>query len=155
MPNGMPQTNPKHITLSQEKKVYFVSDHHFGLDAELSSSKREKKFVLWLEQIKKDAAAVFILGDLFDFWYEYKHAVSKGFVRVLAKLAELTDMGIDIRFFVGNHDMWMRDYFPTELKIPIYFKPQVFHINNKVFLLGHGDGLGPGDKNYKLLKKIF
>ena len=151
----MPMTKPKHITIAPDKKIYFVSDHHFGLPDKKESLKREKRFVKWLDQIKTDAQAIFILGDMFDFWYEYKRAVPKGFVRVLGKLAELTDAGISIYFFVGNHDMWMRQYLTDELNIPIYFEPQIFIINQQKFLIGHGDGLGPGDKSYKRLKKIF
>ena len=98
---------------------------------------------------------IFIVGDLFDFWYEYKHVVPKGYVRILGKLAEITDSGIPVHFFVGNHDMWMRDYFQTELNIPVYFEPKTFEFNQKKFLIGHGDGLGPGDHKYKFLKKIF
>ena len=155
MPNGLPMTNNKHILLRPQKKVYFISDHHFGLDTAVSGKEREKSFVDWLEKIKTDAQAVFILGDMFDAWFEYKKAVPKGFVRVLGKLAELTDAGVAVHFFVGNHDMWIRDYFTAELNIPVYFEPQVFQIQHKNFLLGHGDGLGPGDKSYKRLKKLF
>jgi len=155
MPNGLPMTKNKHINLPQDQKVYFVSDHHFGLEAKMSSKQREKLFIKWLDEVKDDAGIIFILGDMFDFWYEYKQAVPKGFVRVLGKLAELTDSGIDIRFFTGNHDMWMRNYLTEELNIPIYFNPEIFVINRHKFLIGHGDGLGPGDKSYKFLKLIF
>jgi UDP-2,3-diacylglucosamine hydrolase len=116
---------------------------------------RERKFVNWLDSIKKDAEILFLLGDLFDFWFEYKRAVPKGFVRVLGKLAELRDLGIEIHFFVGNHDLWMDDYFEKELNIPVYHKPKEFSFGNKLFLIGHGDGLGPGDKGYKRMKKLF
>ena len=98
---------------------------------------------------------MFILGDLFDFWFEYKHVIPKGFTRVLGKLAELSDQGIKIHFFVGNHDMWMRGYFEEELNIKVYQKPEQFKLNNKTFFIGHGDGLGPNDKGYKRLKKVF
>ena len=98
---------------------------------------------------------IFIVGDLFDFWFEYKKVVPKGFVRVLGKLAEITDSGIPVHFFVGNHDMWMDGYFEQELNIPVYHSPQVFEYNDKKFLVGHGDGLGPGDHGYKMLKKLF
>ena len=155
MPNGMPVIKYKHINVPAGKKVYFTSDHHFGLPGKMSSREREALFVKWLDEIRNDAHTVFILGDMFDFWYEYKLAVPKGFVRVLGKLAELTDQGIQMYFFVGNHDMWMRDYLTAELNIPIFFDPEVFTIDNQKFLLGHGDGLGPGDKTYKLLKKLF
>ena len=143
------------ITTSENKKVYFASDQHLGAPTSEASFPREKKFVAWLDEIKKDAEAIFLLGDLFDFWFEYKTVVPKGFVRVLGKLAELKDSGIPIYFFVGNHDLWMTDYFKTELNIPVYHEPQVFNINNKILLIGHGDGLGPGDKGYKRMKKVF
>ena len=116
---------------------------------------REKHVVSFLNEIKKDAAVVFILGDLFDFWYEYKRVVPKGFVRILGKLAELTDSGIAIHFFVGNHDMWMNGYFEKELNIDVYHDPKEFEFNGKKFLIGHGDGLGPGDHRYKFMKKVF
>ncbi len=141
--------------LTTNKKIYFASDQHFGAPTVAQSKIREKKFVHWLDTVKKDAEAIFLLGDLFDFWFEYKKAVPKGFVRVLGKLAELRDNGIQIHFFVGNHDLWMRDYFETELNIPVYYKPKVFLINNKTFFIGHGDGLGPEDKAYKRMKKVF
>lgn len=141
--------------MTSKKKIYFASDQHFGAPTVEQSKIREQKFVNWLDSIKKDAEAIFLLGDLFDFWFEYKKAVPKGFVRVLGKLAELKDSGIQIHFFVGNHDLWMRDYFETELGIPVYYKPKEFMFNNKLFLIGHGDGLGPGDKGYKRMKKVF
>lgn len=143
------------IDVSDTKKIYFASDHHLGAPTPEASLPRERKFVAWLDIIKKDAQAIFILGDLFDFWFEYKTVVPKGFVRVLGKLAEIRDSGIPIYFFVGNHDLWMRDYFEKELDIPVYHKPQEFTINQKKFLIGHGDGLGPGDKGYKRMKKVF
>ena len=143
------------ITTSNKKKVYFASDQHLGAPTPEASVPREKKFVAWLDEIKKDAEAIFLLGDLFDFWFEYKTVVPKGFVRVLGKLAEIKDAGIPIYFFVGNHDLWMHDYFEKELNIPVYHKPQEFIINSKKFLIGHGDGLGPEDKGYKRMKKVF
>jgi UDP-2,3-diacylglucosamine hydrolase len=143
------------IQTSGNKKVYFASDQHFGAPTHKASLPREKKFVAWLDEIKKDAEAIFILGDLFDFWFEYKTVVPKGFVRVLGKLAEIRDGGTPIYFFVGNHDLWMHDYFETELNIPVFHAPQEFLINQKKFLIGHGDGLGPGDKGYKRMKKVF
>jgi UDP-2,3-diacylglucosamine hydrolase len=143
------------ITTQQNKKVYFASDQHLGAPTTETSFPREKKFVAWLDVVKQDAEAIFLLGDLFDFWFEYKTVVPKGFVRVLGKLAEIKDAGIPIHFFVGNHDLWMHDYFEKELNIPVYHAPQEFLINNKKFLIGHGDGLGPGDKGYKRMKKVF
>lgn len=143
------------IRLSKGKTIYFTSDHHFGAPTKEASKPREKKFVKWLDHIKKDAQVLFILGDLFDFWFEYKYAAPKGFTRVIGKLAELSDEGIDIHFFVGNHDMWMRGYLEQEVNMKIYYKPHEFNINNKKFYIGHGDGLGPNDKGYKRLKKVF
>lgn len=137
------------------KKYYFLSDFHLGAPDSLSSRKREKEIVRFLDQIKNDAEEIFIVGDMFDFWYEYRKVVPKGYVRLLGKLAEITDMGIPVYFFVGNHDMWMKDYFLKELSIPVYFEPKEFTLRGRQFLVGHGDGLGPGDKGYKLLKKIF
>ena len=143
------------ITTSENKKIYFASDQHLGAPTPKASLPREKKFVAWLDTIKEDAGTIFLLGDLFDFWFEYKTVVPKGFVRVLGKLAELKDAGIDIYFFVGNHDLWMRDYFQKELNIPVFHKPQEFDINGKIFLIGHGDCLGPNDHGYKRMKKVF
>lgn len=143
------------MKLANAKKVYFASDQHFGAPTAELSFPREQKFVTWLDEIKKDADALFLLGDLFDFWFEYKTVVPKGFVRVLGKLAELRDSGIPIYFFVGNHDLWMYDYFEKELNIPVFHKPKHFTINGKEFFIGHGDGLGPGDMGYKRMKRVF
>lgn len=137
------------------KKIYFSSDNHLGAPTQELSKPREKKFLQWLDEIKDDAAAIFLLGDLFDFWFEYKHVVPKYQVRVLGKLAEIKDSGIPIYFFVGNHDLWMFGYFEEELGIPVYHEPQVFEFNDKKFFIGHGDGKGPGDKGYKRMKKVF
>ena len=143
------------IELPENKKIYFASDNHLGAPTVAESKSREAKFVQWLDTIKADAGAIFLLGDLFDFWFEYKKVVPKGFVRTLGKLAELRDSGIPIYFFVGNHDLWMDDYFQTELNIPVYHHPLEVECNGKRFLIGHGDGLGPGDKGYKRMKKVF
>lgn len=141
--------------MSEPKKIYFASDQHLGAPTAEASFPREQKFVAWLDEVKQDAEAIFLLGDLFDFWFEYKTVVPKGFVRVLGKLAEIRDSGIPICFFVGNHDLWMDDYFQKELNIPVYHTTKEFIFNNKTFLIGHGDGLGPGDKGYKRMKKVF
>ena len=143
------------MELPKNKKIYFASDNHFGLPHSEASRVREKHFVSWLEHVRKDAAAVYLLGDLFDFWFEYKTVVPKGFVRVLGKLAELSDSGIPITFFIGNHDLWMRDYFQKELNITVYRQPITLTVGTTRLLIGHGDGLGPGDKGYKLMKKLF
>lgn len=143
------------MTSSTNTKIYFASDQHLGAPTPEASFPREQKFVAWLDDVKKDAEAIFLLGDLFDFWFEYKTVVPKGFVRVLGKLAEIRDSGIPVYFFVGNHDLWMDDYFQMELNIPVYHTTKEFTFNNKAFLIGHGDGLGPGDKGYKRMKKVF
>lgn len=143
------------MQLPLNKKVYFLSDFHLGAPNAAESLIREKKLVAFLDEISVDAAVIFIVGDMFDFWYEYRKVVPKGYVRLLGKLAQLTDGGIPVHFFVGNHDMWMTDYFQKELNIPVYFEPAEFEFNNKKFFIGHGDGLGPGDHGYKMLKKIF
>jgi len=143
------------LNIPTDKKVYFTSDHHFGAPTRELSLPRERKFLKWLQHIEKDAATIFIVGDLFDFWFEYKTVVPKGFVRILGKLAEMRDNGIEIFFFVGNHDLWMEDYFQTELNIPVYHEPKEFEFFGKTFFIGHGDGLGPGDFGYKRMKKVF
>jgi UDP-2,3-diacylglucosamine hydrolase len=137
------------------KKIFFASDFHLGVPAHDSSLEREKRIVKWLDSIKAEAHTIYLLGDIFDFWFEYKHAIPKGFIRLQGKLAELCDAGIPIVFFTGNHDMWMFDYFPRELGINIYREPQILLVGNQRLLIGHGDGLGPGDSTYKVLKKIF
>lgn len=137
------------------KKIYFLSDFHLGAPDANSSLIREKKIVQFLDSIKSSADQIFILGDLFDFWFEYKKVVPKGYVRILGKIAEIADSGVKIHFFVGNHDMWMIDYFQKEMNVSLYFEPKRFQLFEKSFLIGHGDGLGPGDKGYKFIKSVF
>lgn len=143
------------MKLTQGKKIYFSSDNHLGAPNLEESLVREKKFVSWLDTIKKDAEAIFLVGDIFDFWFEYNEVVPKGFTRTLGKLAEISDAGIPIHYFAGNHDMWLVDYFQKELNLTVHNKPKIFTINDKKFFVGHGDGLGPGDKSFKIMKKIF
>ena len=143
------------MQIPEGKKIYFLSDFHLGVPDHASSITRERKVVAFLEKACDDAAVIFILGDLFDFWFEYKTVVPKGFVRILGKLADITDKGIPVHFFVGNHDMWMSGYFEKELNVSVYFNEKEFRFNDKTFLIGHGDGLGPGDHGYKFIKKIF
>src|SRR5215218_3135442 len=143
------------MQVSPGKKIFFLSDFHLGTPNAEASLAREKLIVKFLNEIREQAYAIFIVGDMFDFWYEYRKVVPKGAVRLLGKIAELVDAGIAIHFFVGNHDMWMRNYFQKELNVPVYFEPKEFKINGKRFLVGHGDGLGPGDHGYKALKKVF
>jgi UDP-2,3-diacylglucosamine hydrolase len=136
-------------------KLYFASDFHLGTGNYASSREREDRLVRWLDIIKADAAEVFLMGDIFDFWFEYKTVVPKGYIRFLGKLAELADTGIKLYFFKGNHDMWMFDYFERELGAVIISNELEIERNGKRFYLHHGDGLGPGDNYYKILKKIF
>lgn len=143
------------MKLEKNKKIYFASDFHLGAPDPESSLVREKKVVDWLEQCKDDAAEIFLVGDLFDFWFEYKHAVPRGHVRLLGKIAEITDSGIPVHVFTGNHDMWIFDYLPKETGVNLYRKPIKRTWNEVRFFIGHGDGLGPGDHGYKFIKKIF
>lgn len=143
------------MQLPPDKKIYFLSDFHLGAPDAASSRTRELKIIQFLEEIRKDAAAVFLVGDMFDFWYEYRKVVPKGYVRLLGKLAELSDQKIPLHFFVGNHDMWMKNYFTQEMNMQVYFEPHDFLFNGEKFLVGHGDGLGPGDHGYKMIKKLF
>jgi UDP-2,3-diacylglucosamine hydrolase len=139
----------------KREKIYFISDLHLGLPNRAESLARERLFCKWCDEIKHDAKEIFIVGDLFDFWFEYHQVVPKGFTRTLGKLAELSDAGIPISFFTGNHDQWMLDYFETELNIKVYREPEQFLWNNKRFYIAHGDGLGKGDNGYKMMKALF
>lgn len=141
--------------MKPNKKIYFISDFHLGVPDYESSLKREKLIVKFLEEISQDCEELYLMGDVFDFWFEYKNSVPKGYVRLLGKLAELSDSGITIHWFTGNHDMWMFDYLEKEIGTTIYQSPITKEYNGKKFYLGHGDGLGPGDKGYKFIKKIF
>ncbi len=143
------------MEIATGKKVYFLSDFHLGAPNDTESRKREDRLVRFLQDARKDAGVIFIVGDIFDFWFEYKTVVPKGFVRILGTLAQMADEGIQLHIFTGNHDLWMQDYLSKELNAKLYFEPQQFTIQNKQFLIGHGDGLGPGDEGYKRLKKIF
>lgn len=145
------------IELKTNKKIYFASDFHLGLSSipRAQEIQRESKIIRWLESIENDAQAIFLVGDIFEFWFEYRHAVPKGYVRFLGKIATMIDHGIPIYFFTGNHDLWMFNYLQEELGVDVFKKPIELQINTSSFLLGHGDGLGPGDTFYKILKKIF
>lgn len=137
------------------KKIYFISDFHLGAPDHARSLERERLIVKFLDEIKEDTAELFLVGDMFDFWYEYKTVVPKGFVRLLGKLGEFADAGIPMHFFVGNHDMWVKNYFQEEFNMPVYHSPEQFERQGKKLFIGHGDGLGPGDHGYKRLKKLF
>lgn len=141
-----------------ESKKYlaaFASDFHFGVPDFSSSRLREERLVKWLDERAADSEEIYLLGDIFDFWFEYKKAVPKGFVRMLGKLAQICDAGIPVHIFTGNHDLWMFGYLEKELGVKIYKKPVERKIGNKSFYIAHGDGLGPGDHGYKFIKKIF
>lgn len=140
---------------SNEKKIYFASDFHLGAPNYEDSLIREKKIVAWLSEIEDSASEIFLVGDIFDFWFEYKRAIPRGFARIQGKIAEITDKGIPIHVFTGNHDMWIFDYLPKELGVKLYREPIEREFFGKKYLIGHGDGLGPGDKGYKFLKKVF
>jgi UDP-2,3-diacylglucosamine hydrolase len=137
------------------KKTYFASDFHLGIDGRLTSRERERQIVRWLDEIARDAAELYLVGDVFDYWFEYGRVVPKGYIRLLGKLAELRDGGLPIYYFTGNHDMWMFRYLEDELGIPVYRQPIMRELGGKRFFIGHGDGLGPGDYGYKFIKAVF
>lgn len=141
--------------LERKKKVYFASDFHLGIPDAKGSIERERLIVRWLTQVSEDAQAICLLGDIFDFWFEYKEVVPKGSLRLLGKLAELSDRGIKIILFAGNHDLWINDYFVNEIGALVYHDPLSLRIGNHEFHIAHGDGLGPGDRKYKFYKRIF
>lgn len=136
-------------------KIYFASDMHFGSDVFGDPLENERRFVRWLDSIKDDAKVLYLLGDVFDFWYEYKYVVPRGFTRVLGKIAEMTDSGIEVHFFIGNHDIWVFDYLPQETGMIIHKEPLLTEIDGKKFYLAHGDGLGDDSRSFKLIRKIF
>lgn len=142
--------------MSNEKKhLYFASDFHLGVPNYEKSLEREKLLVNWLDEIAPKAEAIYLVGDLFDFWFEYRNAIPRGFARIQGKLAELSDRGIPIHIFTGNHDMWIFDYLPKELGVTVHRKPIHVEFEGKKLFIGHGDGLGPGDSGYKFIKKVF
>ncbi|MEO9966403.1 MAG: UDP-2,3-diacylglucosamine diphosphatase [Reichenbachiella sp.] len=147
--------NTRFAEIEKGKKIYFASDFHLGVPDPAQSKQREIKIVRWLDQISTDAQSIFLLGDTFDFWFEYKEAIPKGYNRLLGKLAELTDQGINIYLFTGNHDLWLGDYLTQEIGVEIIKRPVSFQLGGKRFYLAHGDGLGPGDSKFKFYKKIF
>jgi UDP-2,3-diacylglucosamine hydrolase len=143
------------MQLPPGKKVYFASDFHFGIPDRATSIAREKRICQWLDEIKTDAARLYLVGDIFDTWFEYRNVVPKGYTRFFGKLAELSDSGLEIIAFTGNHDLWMLNYFKDELNIPVHHAPITEEINGKKLFIAHGDGLGPGDHGYKLLKSVL
>ena len=138
-----------------KKKIYFISDAHLGSLLVKNALEQEKRLVAFLDEIKQDAAALYLLGDIFDFWYEYKLVVPKGYTRFLGKLAELSDMGIDIHFFTGNHDIWSYGYLEKEIGLTLHKKELITEIQGKKFFLAHGDGLGDPSRSFKFIRSIF
>lgn len=139
----------------KQTKLYFASDFHLGVPHYDGSKEREAKIVAWLDSIKNDATEIFLVGDIFDFWFEYASVIPKGFIRLQGKLAELSDAGIKLYFFKGNHDMWVFDYFKNELDLQIISDELIIERNGKRFFIHHGDGVGDGDRAYKILKNFF
>ncbi len=146
-------TNTTNRTRAQ--KIYFASDFHLGIPDRETSLIREKRLVDWLEHVRKDAREIYLMGDVFDFWFEYKTVVPKGYVRLLGQLARITDAGIPVHLFRGNHDIWAFDYLEKEAGLVLHRKPVRMERDGKTFYLAHGDGLGPGDSGYKFLKRVF
>lgn len=140
---------------NKKNKIYFASDSHLGVPNYEDSLKREKLLARWLDEVKHDAGAIFLMGDIFDFWFEYKTVIPKGFVRLLGKLAEITDSGIPVHLFKGNHDIWASNYLQQEIGLELHSSKLVLQFGGKKFFLAHGDGLGPGDTAYKFMKKLF
>lgn len=141
---------------NQSQHIYFASDFHLGVDTPQESSKeREQKIIRWLDFIQPTCKALYLLGDVFDYWFEYKKVIPKGNVRFLARLAQFTDAGIPVHIFTGNHDMWISTYLESEIGIKLHRDPIEITLHSKKMILGHGDGLGPGDRGYKVIKKIF
>jgi UDP-2,3-diacylglucosamine hydrolase len=136
-------------------KIYFASDMHLGSDAFENPQDAEKRFVRWLDSIKNNASALYLLGDIFDFWFEYKKVVPRGFTRFLGKIAEMSDSGIEIHFFTGNHDIWVKDYLSRETGMIIHREPLRTQINGKTFFLAHGDGMGDTSHSFQLIRRIF
>jgi UDP-2,3-diacylglucosamine hydrolase len=145
----------KNITVEKNPIIYFISDAHLGIPDYKSSLIREKHLIKLLDIARKEATEIFLLGDIFDFWFEYKSVVPKGFVRLLGKIAEITDAGIPVHYFTGNHDMWIFNYFTHELGVIMHREPFEATFGNKLFYIAHGDGLGPGDQGYKFIKRVF
>jgi UDP-2,3-diacylglucosamine hydrolase len=141
--------------LSNSGKIFFLSDLHLGMHPAVESIEREKKVVSWLESIRDEAAEIYLLGDIFDYWFEYKRVVPRGFTRFLGKIAELGDSGIKLNYFTGNHDVWVFNYLPRETGVEVFRKPVTREYDGKKFYIAHGDGLGPGQGGYKFLKRIF
>lgn len=136
-------------------KIYFLSDAHLGSRSHADSVAVERKLCRWLDLVKEDAAAIYLLGDIFDYWFEYRYVVPKGFTRLLGKLAEITDAGVEVHFFIGNHDLWLTDYLSEECGVILHFEPLVAKLGGQTFFLAHGDGLGDDSRSFRFLRRIF
>lgn len=141
--------------MAEKNKIYFVSDVHLGAPALKNNHQRELLFAKWLDDISHDVKELYLMGDIFDFWWEYKKVVPRGFTRIIGRIANLTDSGIPVHFFTGNHDLWVFDYLPQEAGVVVHHNELITTLNGKKFFLAHGDGLDPNDKGYLMLKKIF
>ena len=141
--------------LTVRNKIYFLSDAHLGSRLHADSIETERKLCRWLESVRDDAETIYLMGDIFDYWYEYRYVVPKGFTRLLGKLAELTDDGVEIHFFTGNHDLWLTDYLSKECGMILHLGPYITEIKGKKFFLAHGDGLGDDSRAFKFLRKLF
>lgn len=138
-----------------QKNIYFLSDAHLGCRALKHRRMQERRLVNFLDQVKNKAQAIYLLGDMFDFWFEYKTVVPKGYTRFLGKLSELTDMGVEVHYFIGNHDLWMKDYLERECGVVMHRKSFTVELYDKVFYLAHGDGLGSSDRKFLFLRRMF
>ncbi len=136
-------------------KIYFLADAHLGSKSHSDSIETERKLCRWLDEVKHDAAAIFLMGDIFDYWYEYRYVVPRGFTRVLGKLAEMTDDGVEIHFFAGNHDLWLSDYLSKECGMILHLEPFIIELKGRKFFLAHGDGLGDNSRSFHFLRKLF
>lgn len=134
---------------------YFISDAHLGMNDPALEELKERKLLSFFDHVSKTGERLFIVGDLFDFWFEYRTVIPRGYTRILSALSNLKELGIELRYIAGNHDFWMRDYFPEELGIPIHFDNLEYAINSKKFFIEHGDGLAKDDVGYRFLKRIF
>lgn len=141
--------------MNKATRIYFASDAHLGMHPREKSAERERIFVQWLESIRKDATEIYLVGDIFDYWFEYRKVVPRGFTRFLGKISEITDSGIPVHFFTGNHDVWVFDYLPSETGVTVHREPCILEHGDQRLFIAHGDGLGPGERGYKLLKRIF
>lgn len=141
--------------MSEKGLIYFISDVHLGAKALTNNRERELLLAQWLDEIKPNVAELYLMGDIFDFWYEYKKVAPRGFTRILGRIADITDSGIPVHLFAGNHDLWLKEYLTEEIGVTIHHEQMVKEIRGKKFFLAHGDGLDATDKGYLFLKKIF